>query len=353
MHPYSTLPDRNFWSKAVSTNFDPVTVGTFPRPLIQRGDKVMTAGSCFAARLVPYLEQIGLEYVRTYRRPASFPNIPAENLSYDTFSAQYGNIYTVRHALQLLQRSLGKFAPEEDRWHEGGAVIDPFRPGLRYFARSDYEFDRLMECFLESVIAAFCSCDVLVLTFGLTEAWRSRLDGAVYPACPGTIAGTFDGSRHEFVNFTVQEVREDLNLFIRELREINPEVRIILTVSPVPMIATATNKHVLAATSYTKSALRVAADEAADANTNVYYFPFYEIITGPQASKTVFAEDFRSITTEGLDMVMSIFCDACEIDPQAAIPPTLPSPQWNFSLAPLLARVAALECEEAAQDQPA
>ena len=73
------------------------------------------------------------------------------------------------------------------------------------------------------------------------------------------------------------------------------------------MIATATGNHVLAATSYTKSVLRVAAEDAARVNEEVFYFPFYEIVTGPQAPKTYFAADRRTVSPEAVKLVMSLF----------------------------------------------
>jgi hypothetical protein len=248
---------------------------------------------------------------------------------------------------------MGELSPQEDRWYCDEAIIDPFRPGLRYFARSDKEFDLVTKDFLESVLRAFRACNVFIFTLGLTEAWRSKTDGAVYPACPGTVAGSFDAARHEFVNFTIAEVTADLNLFVQALRRMNSDVRVILTVSPVPMIATATHHHVLAATSYSKSVLRVAAEEVAAQQWGVYYFPFYEIVTGPQAPKSLFASDFRSITTEALEMVMSIFFETCEVRARAPLTSTspVPVPSWSFALDSLLNRVSELECEEAAQDQ--
>ena len=62
----------------------------------------------------------------------------------------------------------------------------------------------------------------MVFTLGLTEAWVSADDGAVFPAAPGTVAGEFDPARHRFVNFTVDEVVADLDGMIEALRAINP-----------------------------------------------------------------------------------------------------------------------------------
>jgi hypothetical protein len=351
MHPYKSLPERHFWSKAVSNNFTPSDVGAVPYPLIRANQKVMSAGSCFASRLVPYLEKGGFKYVRTESRHPKFTNLDPENLGYETFSASYGNIYTARHLLQLIQRSAGKFSPVEDRWDCDGILVDPFRPGLRYFARSDREFDVLTKQHLNSVLDAFRACDVFIFTLGLTEAWRSRRDGGIYPACPGTIAGTFDPSRHELVNFRVADVAADLNSFVRELRAVNRGVRVILTVSPVPMIATATKNHVLAATSYTKSVLRVAAEQAAEENEEVFYFPFYEIVTGPQAPKNMFQPDFRNISPEALEMVMSVFFSKCEVSGAFTSDLQRPSVEREPGLGELSRRFAAFECEEAAQDQ--
>ena len=56
MHPYKALADRAFWSRAVSSNYDAGDVATLPYPLLKAGQRVMSAGSCFAATLVPHLD---------------------------------------------------------------------------------------------------------------------------------------------------------------------------------------------------------------------------------------------------------------------------------------------------------
>ena len=352
MHPYKALADRAFWSRAVSSNYDAGDVATLPYPLLKAGQKVMSAGSCFAATLVPHLEKSGFRYVRTNSRHPDFARLAPENFSYDAFSAAYGNIYTARHLLQLTQRCLGKFSPQEDRWHIDGKVVDQFRPGLRYAARSDREFDVLTELYLRSVTEAFKQCDVFIFTLGLTEAWHSKIDGAVFPACPGTIAGTFDPDKHDLVNFGVQDVVADLNEFVAAVRQINPGLRIILTVSPVPMIATATGNHVLAATSYTKSVLRVAAEDAARVNEEVFYFPFYEIVTGPQAPKTYFAADRRTVSPEAVKLVMSLFFARCETRgvEAAGVDDRRSARSTGEALTQLSTAISEVECEEAGQD---
>jgi len=148
--------------------------------------------------------------------------------------------------------------------------------------------------------------DIFVFTLGLTETWISTLDGAAFPVCPGTVAGEFDPARHTYVNFSVSDVASDLELFVSSLRQVNPTAKLILTVSPVPLAATAEDRSVLASTTYSKSVLRCAAEQASRLD-GVDYFPSFEIITGPQARGRFFAKDLRSVTEEGVAQVMNLF----------------------------------------------
>lgn len=319
-------------------------------PLIKQGDKVASAGSCFASNLVPYLTRSGFTYLQTELRHPSFKQIPPENLGYDKFSAAYGNIYTARQLLQLLRRSRSMFWPSEDRWITSDAVIDPFRPGLKYYATSNKEFDLLTRQHLKACLRVFSEADVFIFTLGLTEAWVSREDGAVFPACPGTVAGDFNPEKHLFKNFSVLEMTADLKDFIRELREINADVRIILTVSPVPLVATATANHVICASTYSKSALRVVAEEVSTELLGVTYFPAYEIVTGPQAPKEYFEDDRRNVSIAAVDQVMEVFLACCEqkresnsgLGPDKINTPEPPKP--NIEL--LSKKFADIECEE-------
>jgi hypothetical protein len=302
--PYRTAPDRAFWSRSVAQNYAPSALAG-DAPILRRGDRVMSAGSCFAANIVPYLEQSGFAYVRT-EQPHPLLRVPPETLGYAKFSAAYGNIYTARQLVQLVDRAMGRWTPAETCWEDvDGTFIDPFRPGLRYRARSREEFEILTRQHLDCVRQAIKRATVFVFTLGLTETWMAAADGAAYPACPGTVAGEFDSARHVFHNLTAADVTRDLTRFIRLARKLNPALRIVLTVSPVPLVATATGGHVLPATIYSKSVLRVAAGEVAGALADVTYFPAYEIVTGPQAPKDFFEPDRRNVSKAAVETVMA------------------------------------------------
>ncbi len=343
-HPYQSQPDKAFWKRSVKTGEIPtsLTCGS----LFRADDRVMSAGSCFASNVVPWLEQAGITYVRTELPHPALAHLP-ENLGYREFSAAYGNMYTVRQFVQLLARATGAFWPVEDRWVDESIVIDPFRPGLRFPASSNGEFDALTRQHLSCVLRAVESATVLVFTLGLTEAWRSKIDGAVYPVAPGVIAGEFDPNVHEFVNFTYGDVLSDIIELREQLDTLNPELRIVLTVSPVPLVATATDNHVLLASTYSKSVLRAVAGEAATGLQGVEYFPAYEIVTGPQSGGRFFEADARSVTTEGIEAVMRVMLGDATVKPRETsheVPSDAPASVL------LSSRITDAECEEAMLD---
>ncbi|MCP2669678.1 GSCFA domain-containing protein [Maricaulaceae bacterium EIL42A08] len=118
--------------------------------------------------------------------------------------------------------------------------------------------------------------------------------------CPGTQAGTFDTEQHIFVNFSFGRTLENLKAMLALLRENNPKLKVILTVSPVPLVATAvTNAHALVPNTYTKSVLRAVAGEVAGQYSSVDYSPSYELISHGVGAERFFEPNLRSVTTQG------------------------------------------------------
>jgi hypothetical protein len=307
-HPYTDAPDYRRWRQAMvqtrPSDIDPVLDAPFT---IAPTDKIVSAGSCFAQHIARHLQKNGFNYFVTETAHPLLPADIAESFGYGLYSARYGNIYTSRQLLQLFHRAYGGFIPLDDVWEENGRYYDPYRPAVQprgFASRQEFKLDRQQH--FAAVRRAFEGMDVFIFTLGLTECWVSIEDGAVYPMCPGTIAGTFDSSRHVFSNLTATEIVADMQAFIRVLRAVNPGVKVVLTVSPVPLAATAEDRHVLVSTTYSKSVLRVAAEELTKL-PDVLYFPSYEIVTGAFTRGRYFADDLRSVTEDGVDHVMRLF----------------------------------------------
>ncbi|WP_042976840.1 GSCFA domain-containing protein [Burkholderia sp. AU4i] len=306
-NPYSGKPDYAFWKRSVSSlnigEVDPVVSAPFP---INLGDKIATAGSCFAQHISRTLTSEGYDYLVTESAPRS---TAAVDDGYGVFPARFGNIYTVRQLLQLFLRAYGLFHPVDTVWWRAdGRAVDPFRPRVQesgFANREEVESDRVEH--FKAVREMFERANVFVFTLGLTEGWVSDVDGAVFPIAPGVVANPDARDSISFRNFTVREMEEDLTKFISLLRGVNPSIKIILTVSPVALVATYEARHVLVSTCYSKSALRVVAEDASRSHSNVAYFPSYEIITGAYARSSYFEDDLREVRPEGVAHVMRLF----------------------------------------------
>jgi hypothetical protein len=306
-NPYASAPQHAFWSRAISrkatADVDPVVAPSFR---ISPETKVATAGSCFAQHIAKHLRKVGINPLVTERPHAEVARF-GEDFHYGVYTARYGNIYSGRQLIQLFERAYGAFVPEEQPWRgRNGEYIDPFRPLIPEGFATLREFERDRERHFAAVREMFETLDVMVFTLGLTETWASRADGAVFPTSPGAAAGVWDPEKYVFVNQSVTDVVADVTRFIARLRTVNPSAKVLLTVSPVPLVATATDHHVLPATVYSKSVLRVAAQQVVDVHENVDYFPSYEIITGPQAG-AYFEDDRRNVRQEGVEAVMKVF----------------------------------------------
>jgi hypothetical protein len=309
-NPYQGLPPHHYWRKSVEavpmSQIDPVVRGRFK---IGRGDRVASAGSCFAQHITKALKKNGFNYFVAEAPPPGLDPETAHRRNFGAFSARFGNIYTARQLAQLFERAYGRFTPAEAAWERpDGRLADPFRPQIEPDGFADAaELAGAREAHLSAVRQMFESLDVFIFTLGLTEAWCSKDDGAVFPLAPGVVAGEMDPSRYEFVNFTAADVVADLRGFLDRLFRVNAAAKVLLTVSPVPLLATYEDRHVITSTTYSKAVLRVAADEVAKADGRVAYFPSFEIITAPCSRGAYFEDDARSVKPEGVEHVMRLF----------------------------------------------
>lgn len=309
-NPYRGLPKHQFWTSAIAnvdpSNVDPVVTAPFR---ISQHDRIATAGSCFAQHIARNLSKSGYSYLVTEAAPDKMtPEISAKR-QFGVYSARYGNVYTARQMVQLFDRSFLCFDPMDKAWiRPDGRYIDPFRPEIEPegFA-SEADVIEARQVHFAAVRTMFETADCLVFTLGLTEGWRSRIDGAMFPLAPGVRAGRMDSDAYEFVNFRVAEVTADLEAFLARLGSVNPACRVILTVSPVPLMATYEPRHVLTSTTYSKAVLRVAAEEIAGVFSHVVYFPSYEVITGSFSRGAYYAANGRDVEQAGVEHVMRLF----------------------------------------------
>lgn len=232
----------------------------------------------------------------------------ARRWGYGVFSCRYGNIYTTRQLIQLFDEAFGERTPLERVWENNGRFYDALRASIDPVGQDSWDTVlKLRNVHLTAVRRMFLELDVFVFTMGLTEGWESSVDGTMFSVAPGTIAGSYDPAKHVLRNLRHGDICQDMVHFWERLRRVNPGARMLLTISPVPLAATATQNHVLVATTYSKSVLRAVAGELSEDIADIHYFPSYEIISSHPARGMFFEPDLRNVNMFGVDQVMRHF----------------------------------------------
>lgn len=282
-----------------------------PRFEISRQLPIAAAGSCFAQHIGRQFKVRGYRFLDEEPAHGMLSERVQHRYGYGMYSARYGNVYSIRQMRQLLQRARGEFDPVEQVWKANGRYYDPFRPNVEPDGlQTPEEVLASARAHLDAVLRLYGKAGLVVFTFGLTEGWLNRGDGSVYPTSPGTIAGEFDPGKYEFHNFTFSEVLADAEAVMAILTEMNPRMKFLFTVSPVPLTATASDQHVLPATAYSKSVLRAVCGDLYQRYENVDYFPSYELVASHPMRAMFFEPNLRSVAPQGVAQVMEHFFTA-------------------------------------------
>ncbi|WP_250398773.1 GSCFA domain-containing protein [Synechococcus sp. MU1648] len=308
-NPYLGLSDKSFWKKAVAEkrpeSLDNIYTKKF---LISQSDHIATAGSCFAQHVSRSLKSNG------------FKVLDKESCDY---SANYGNIYTVAQLLQLAKESIGEIPISNIAWEKDGNFIDALRPGaISSPINSSDEVTEHRLQHLQAVRSVLKELDVFIFTLGLTEAWIRRKDKVVFPSAPGVIAGEFNDKVYKFKNYSFDSIISDFKEFFRIVKAFRggKGFKTILTVSPVPLTATASKQHILVANTYSKATLRAVAAKLSE-RSSIDYFPSYEVVTNPRYYQGSYDSNLRTVKQSTVDNVMKyFFLEHCPFESINTIP---------------------------------
>lgn len=308
-HPYNTAPWKAFWSNYVAAAKGEDFSHLFtPKFALELSDTIATAGSCFAQNISSALAAFGCRVLDAEPAPRQLSPDTARAFGYGIYSGRYGNIYTARQMRELLEDILADPPLPPLCWQLGSSWVDALRPSIEPEGLSSpVEVAICRKEHLAILRSRLPECSLFIFTLGMTEAWQDRESGRTLPVCPGVIAGDFSETATAFVNFRYPKVMEDLSRIRDLLHVFNPKMRLLLTVSPVPLVATASGSHVLSATIRGKATLRAAAEDFADGYPDVDYFPSYEIVTSPAAHSPQFEKNLRKVRREAVDKVITIF----------------------------------------------
>jgi hypothetical protein len=296
----------------------PVDVAFKPKFSLSSEDAIFTMGSCFARNVEARLIQLGL---RVLLSDFDFP--------VELFGEQYTRTEmwqgTDRHG-NLVRSILNKYSPlsmlnEFQRVLQRELFQDPYKGLIQLYAGQWYD-PQLKNVRLLSLYDAFAVREIvematqkvtgataIFLTLGYTETWLDSETNLILNVAPRPLMIKRWPERFRFFNAGFQDVLDSLE-GIRDLitRSVRPDMKFIITVSPVPLGTTFTEMDVITANAQSKATLRTAAAEFCARHDNVDYFPSYEMVTSTHP-EVAWEADKVHVAQPVVDMIMDRFVD--------------------------------------------
>lgn len=266
-------------------------------PILDSSTPIGSAGSCFAVEIAYRLQANKFNYVVTESNPD-----PVSGFS--PACARWGTIFNTLSFRQLIEKAFGAASLPRvvfsEKVNDNIVFIDVFREGSAYNSIEDYENDYARH--VEAARSALLQCEVFIMTLGMNEVWYLR-SGHALSRLPLDLSLGLVRSQVLSVGDNLAELQRMLDVW----RHHNPRLKLILSVSPVPLNATFRSKemHVVPANCHSKSVLRVAAEEFCRRNRDVFYFPSYESVL--YCTEQPWQADQRHVSKEAVDKVMQLF----------------------------------------------
>ena len=139
----------------------------------------------------------------------------------------------------------------------------------------------------------------LFVTFGTAWAYRLKITGEITANCH-----KFPSSDFERIRFDVNEINAIWSKTIDNLRDFNPSVKTIFTVSPIRHLRDGAHENQLS-----KSALLLAVDRL-NRKLNTGYFPAYEIVLDELRDYRFYNEDMLHPNNVAINYIWRRFCES-------------------------------------------
>lgn len=284
---------------------------------IGREDTIFAIGSCFARNVERALEAADM---RVLSREFALGPV-GESLD---DAANFYNKYSIHSVLNEI-----KWALERDSF-PGADILYPigesvFADAQLGMARLEYSIAEILEFrhkYLDGM-AQVAQADVIILTLGYVETWYDTKLDLYLNVLPPVQAIRAEPNRFEFRVLSYGDIMKGLDdLYTLLMKHRTKPLKMLITVSPVPLLATFRDMDVLVANAYSKSVQRAALDEFLLDKSGVDYFPSYEFVTLSDPTVAWTKRDYRHVSDDLVDRIMANVIDRYVTDEAApAAPP--------------------------------
>ncbi len=250
-------------------NLIPTLIAATERKLsllnIKENTPITSIGSCFAEEFSFFMKKKGFNY------------ICAENDSLGS-SANWGRVYTIINLLQIVRYSIDEGYPvivEKTKY----GYFDPLRESTPLFYKNREQAVDSIIVHRRASYEAFSNCEILIITLGQNEAWLDYAISKAWVRIPPEDIKEAREKDFSVTEFSYEENVKYLKEVIDLLKSVNPDIKIIFTISPVASYASFTDDDVISKSFANKCLLRTVVNELVENNKEfLFYFPSFEIV---------------------------------------------------------------------------
>jgi hypothetical protein len=287
-----------------------------PKFTLDSDHPIFTIGSCFARNIENLMISRNLPIVLK-----NFGTPPEMFANWDEKTGKGGgtpkgllsrtslNKFSVHSMTHELRRVLGGASYPNEGLIElaHGKWFDPHASRLHLLP---YEVALENRRVIHHAMSQIKRAKVVIMTLGLTETWIDAATGLAINEPPGATWLARCPGRWNFVDFGYDAILEEMSAFIALARErADPDMKFIVTVSPVPLGATAKDQDIIVASNGSKSTLRAVAEELYRRHDFVDYFPSYEYAMFSHR-EIVWKEDQLHVQRPFVEHITRSFIDA-------------------------------------------
>lgn len=274
-----------------------------------------TIGSCFAEEIRKALTARSVHCYPEYRKIAIDP----ARMKIDTLpQREHMNYYNTFSIRQEIERAAGIWIQDRhDVWElhgknlengiliagEGSIFQDPYRRLV--FGRTIDDLWEALDQINVVIKEGLTTADVCVMTLGMTEVFKKKNNGLVCNQVP--VYGGGAGMRETyFYPSNYDENLANMRTALRLLKQLNPQVQVVLTVSPVPLHRSFNEHDIFVNNMESKCTLRAVAAQICREFDWVHYFPSFEIVWGIGAGAYM-DKDLLHVKEEVVRSIMDLF----------------------------------------------
>jgi transcription termination factor NusB len=245
---------------------------------ISHSDKLLSIGSCFA-------DCMGNRF---------------DEAEFEINSNPFGVLFNPLSIFRNLERALKKEAIETDQIIESRASFFHYQFHSEINANSAFDFVEKANAINHSVSERLATADYLFITLGTAFVYYLKGTNVSVANCHKQPADVFDKKM-----LSVDEIVQAFGQFYAQLMLQNPNIKILITVSPVRH-----TKDTLELNSVSKAVLRLSCHEIVKQNaSNVSYFPAFEIMTDDLRDYRFYKEDMIHPTIQAETYIWKKFAE--------------------------------------------